>query len=233
MDRYADMESYVASKKRLLKACDRNSYVVLNYDDPIVARFSAETNAKVLWVTKRDPMKVGGAFAEEFRGVYLEDGGKEVVSKITGKEERYDLSRLKLFGDHNKENFMLALTAARIMGVKPPAIQQVINAFEGIAHRLEFVRRKDGVFFINDSKATNVMSVLRSLSAFKKNPIILIAGGKDKEADFTPLTELVRSRCNIVILMGEAKEKMNRAFGDLSETYLVGTLETGVTLIDG
>jgi UDP-N-acetylmuramoylalanine--D-glutamate ligase len=230
MDRYPNLDAYVASKKRLLKACDRNSYVVLNYDDPVVARFSAETNAKVLWVTKRDPMKVGGAFAEEFRGVYLDAGGKEVVSKISGKEERYDLSKLRIFGDHNKENFMLALTAARIMGVRPAAVQNVINTFEGIAHRLEFVRRKDGVFFINDSKATNVMSVLKSLSAFKKNPIILIAGGKDKEADFTPLADLVRSRCKIVILMGEAKEKMNRAFGDLSETYLVGTLEEAVLL---
>ena len=75
------------------------------------------------------------------------------------------------------------------------------------------------------------MSLQRSLSAFGgANHVILIAGGKDKGMDFTPLADLVKKKCKILILLGEAKEKMNRAIGDHAETYLVGTFEEGVLL---
>ncbi|MCC7441389.1 MAG: UDP-N-acetylmuramoyl-L-alanine--D-glutamate ligase [Bdellovibrionales bacterium] len=230
LDRYVDMNAYIAAKKRLLAACDRNSYVVLNHDDPIVSSFASECPGKVLWFTKRDPMSIGGEFAERFHGAYFIPGSTEIVAKINGKEERYNLAKLKLFGDHNRENVMAALCACRMMGVSAQAIQKVIDEFDGVSHRLEFVRRKGGVFFINDSKATNPASLQRSLQAFKKNPVILVAGGKDKDLDFTPLAELVRRRVKILILLGEAKEKMNRAIGDLTETYLVGTFEEAVLL---
>lgn len=229
LDRYSDMESYTQAKKRLLSACDKNSFVVLNYDNPNVARFAGENPGKLIWFTKKNPIQVGGPFAEQFVGVYYDSATKRIVEKITGKDESYDLSQFRLFGDHNKENLMAAICAARVMGVSPKAIQSVIASFKGVPHRLEFVRRKDGVFFFNDSKGTNVMSVQRSLAAFS-NPIILIAGGKDKNMDFSPLATLVRSKCKILILVGEAKEKINRAIGDFAETYLVGTFEEAVLL---
>jgi UDP-N-acetylmuramoylalanine--D-glutamate ligase len=75
-----------------------------------------------------------------------------------------------------------------------------------------------------------VNSVVKSLSSFKRSPVILIAGGKDKGMDFTPLCELVRRRCKMLILLGEAKEKINRALGDYCETYLVGTFEEAILL---
>ncbi len=230
LDRYPDMAAYIAAKKRLLKACDKNTYVVLNYDDPIVAPFAQETSGKVIWFTKQDPIKLGGTFAENFTGCYYRAEPKSIVCKITGKEEVYPLANFKLFGEHNRENLMAAICAARVQGVSPKAIQAVIDSFKGVNHRLEFVRKKDGVFFFNDSKGTNVMSVKRSLASFVNNPIILIAGGKDKNSDFTPLQDLVRSRVKILILLGEAKEKLNRAIGDHSETFLVGTFEEAVLL---
>ena len=230
MDRYPDMAAYTYAKKALLRACDKNSFVVLNYDNPNIAKFATETQGKLMWFTKTNPMEVGGEFAEQFRGVYYNAAAKQIVAKVVGKEEIYDVSQLRLFGDHNKENLMAAICAARAMGVNPKAIQTVITTFRGVPHRLEFVRKKDGVFFFNDSKGTNVMSVQRSLAAFNRNPIILIAGGKDKNMDFNPLQELVRARCKILILLGEAKEKINRAIGDHAETYLVGTFEEAVLL---
>lgn len=230
LDRYPNMEAYIEAKKRLLKACDRNSYVVLNYDDPVISKFAAETPAKVIWFTKKDPMQVGGEFAEQFRGCYLSADGMAIVAKFSGKEEVYELNKLRLFGDHNKENLMAAISATRVMGVKPKSVETVIDTFPGVAHRLEFVRKKGGVFFFNDSKATNVHSVIKSLAAFKRSPIILIAGGKDKDMDFTPLVEPVQSKVKILILLGQAKEKINRTLGDASETYLVGTFEEAVLL---
>lgn len=230
LDRYPDFQSYVDAKKRLLKACDKNSFVVLNYDCSTVSKFAEETPARVIWFTKRDPLSIGGEFAENFAGAYLRPAQKQLVAKVNGKEEIYDLTQFRLFGDHNKENLMAAVCAARAMGVSHKAIQSVINTFRGVAHRLEFVRKKDGVYFINDSKGTNVMSVRKSLEAFPNNPIILISGGKDKNGDFTPLVDLVRKRVKILILLGEAKEKINRAIGDFAETYLVGTFEEAILL---
>ena len=230
MDRYPDMDTYVQTKKKLLRACDKNSYIILNYDDPYLSAFSAEAPGRIFWFLKKNPMDIGGEFAERFFGAYYVPGSFEVIAKISGTEERYDLKKLRLFGDHNKENVMAAIIAARLMGVNPQSIQSVIDRFEGVPHRLEFVRKKDGVYFINDSKATNVMSVERSLVSFKKNPIILIAGGKDKDMDFNPLARLVKERCKNLILVGEAKEKINRAIGDFCETFLVGTFDEAILL---
>jgi UDP-N-acetylmuramoylalanine--D-glutamate ligase len=230
LDRYGDMLNYVESKKKLLRFCDKNSFVVLNYDDPIVQQFGAECAGRMLWFTKKDPMTIGGAFAENFAGCYYDGAKKQIIARINGKEEVYDLSQFRLFGEHNRENLMSAICAARALGVKSSAIQSVINSFRGVPHRLEFIRKKDGVFFFNDSKGTNVMSVKRSLEAFAANPIILIAGGKDKNMDFAPLVDPVAKKCKILILLGEAKEKINRAIGDFAETYLVGTFEEAVLL---
>jgi UDP-N-acetylmuramoylalanine--D-glutamate ligase len=230
LDRYGDFQSYINAKKKLLKVCDKNSFVVLNYDCPTVSSFADENVGKQIWFTKRNPISIGGTFAEDFVGVYWDSKTKKIISKVTGKEEIYDLTQFKLFGEHNRENLMAAISAARAMGVDSKAIQTVINTFKGVPHRLEFIRKKDGVFFFNDSKGTNVMSVRKSLSAFSANPIILIAGGKDKGIDYTPLADLVKKKCKILILLGEAKEKMNRAIGDFAETYLVGTFEEAVLL---
>ena len=230
LDRYPDMHSYVAAKKKLLTACDKNSFVVLNYDDPIVSKFADECQGKIIWFTKKDPMEIGGSFAERFCGAYYQADQKKIYAKFNGKEEVYDVSAFRLYGDHNKENLMAAICAARVMKVSQQAIQSVIQSFKGVPHRLEFVRRKDGVYFFNDSKGTNVMSVKRSLGAFQNNPIILIAGGKDKNSDFTPLVDLVRKRCKSLILVGEAKEKINRAIGDFAETFLVGTFEEAILM---
>ena len=239
LDRYGDMASYVQAKKGLLKACTAKSLVVLNHDNPNVAQFSEAAPGKVTWFTKKDPLTVGGAFAENFAGAYFDVKKKQVITKLEVvegsakpelKEEIYDLSAFRLFGEHNKENLLAAICAARPLGVSQKAIQMVINTFKGVPHRLEFIRKKDGVFFFNDSKGTNVMSVQKSLSAFTANPIILIAGGKDKNSDFAPLADLVKKKCKILILLGEAKEKINRALGDYAETYLVGTFEEAVLL---
>jgi len=230
LDRYPDMNAYIEAKKNLLRVCDRNSYVVLNYDDACVSQFMHENPGKLLWFTKRDPMSIGGEFAENFRGVFCDFEKREVVARITNQEERYDVSMFKLFGDHNKENLMAAICVARVMGVPPKVIQQVIASFPGVPHRLEYVRRINGVFFVNDSKSTNIMSLKRSLESFKKSPIVLIAGGKDKDMDFSPLKELVATRCKTLILIGEAKEKINRTLGDCAETYLMGTFEEAILL---
>ena len=124
---------------------------------------------------------------------------------------------------------MAALTAARIYGCSEEAIQTTLQRVEGLEHRLEFVREIEGVRLYNDSKGTNVGSVVKSLQSFSE-PIILIAGGKDKNGDLSSLKELIQRRVRKLILIGEAKERMGRELGGLTETAMAETLKEAVSL---
>ena len=78
-------------------------------------------------------MSISGPFAEDFCGAYLDARNKRIIAKIAGREEVYDLTSFRLFGEHNKENLLAALIAARTMGVSAKAIQNVINTFKGVS----------------------------------------------------------------------------------------------------
>jgi UDP-N-acetylmuramoylalanine--D-glutamate ligase len=163
----------------------------------------------------------------------LEEGafsnGQTISLRLGGKGEEYSLAKTPLKGIHNVENMMAALTTARIFGCSRRAIQDVLDRFKGLEHRLEFVREIGGVRFYNDSKGTNVGSVVKSLQSFSE-PVILIAGGKDKNGDLSPLKGLVEKQVKHLILVGEAKERMNHELGGLTDTVLAKTMEEAVSL---
>jgi UDP-N-acetylmuramoylalanine--D-glutamate ligase len=127
------------------------------------------------------------------------------------------------------ENMMAALTAAKIYGASKRAMEIALDRFEGLEHRLEFVREIDGVRFFNDSKGTNVGSVVKSLQSFS-DPVILIAGGKDKNGELSPLRDPIKERVKRLILIGEARERMDRELGGLTDTTMTKTLEEAVLL---
>jgi UDP-N-acetylmuramoylalanine--D-glutamate ligase len=136
---------------------------------------------------------------------------------------------MKMRGKHSVENMMAAILASREHGATREAVQNVINNFTGLAHRIEYVRKVGGVLFYNDSKATNVHAVLRALDTFDEN-VILIAGGKDTNLNYEPLRTSVKRKVKTLILVGEAKERINRDLGDFSETFLIGTFEEAVLI---
>ena len=106
-----------------------------------------------------------------------------IVWRDGASEERFPLADVKIQGVHNVENMMAAVAAAKLAGVARQPIQQTLENFPGLEHRLEFVREKDGVRYYNDSKGTNVGAVVKSLASFSA-PVILIAGGVDKGGDY-------------------------------------------------
>jgi UDP-N-acetylmuramoylalanine--D-glutamate ligase len=132
-------------------------------------------------------------------------------------------------GPHNRENLMAAVLCALSLGVKPGAIQKTINEVKSLPHRLQFVKRLNAVAFYNDSAATNCSAVARSLYSFTE-PIILIMGGKEVAANFGVLAPHVRLKVKNLILVGEAKERVNRSLGDFTETFLVGTMEEAILI---
>ena len=227
MDRYRSFNDYANSKKRLFRNAHPESTAILNADDAAVldlARDPHVQKSKLKYFSRRVGLeqqvkKTGGAVAQ----------GKEIRVYIDGNLETYDTSKIKMRGKHALENIMAAILAARPYGAKPAAIQKTIEEFPGLEHRLEFVKKRGGVDFYNDSKATNVHAVLRALEAFDE-PVILIAGGKDKGIDFNPLIDPVQHKVKNLILIGEAKERLNRTIGDFSETFIIGTFEEAVLL---
>ena len=227
MDRYRSMQEYINAKKKLFTNANIECTAVLNADDPLVlecARDPLIQRSKMNYFTKRAGFeeqikRIGGAINQ----------GKEIRAYIDEKLENYTTGQMKMRGKHATENIMAAILLARPYGAKPAVIQKIIDTFPGLPHRLEFVRRKGGVEFYNDSKATNVHSVVNALEAFD-DPIILIAGGKDKGVEFAPLIDPVQKKVKNLILIGEAKERLNRVIGDFSETFIIGTFEEAVLL---
>jgi UDP-N-acetylmuramoylalanine--D-glutamate ligase len=162
-------------------------------------------------------MNIGGA-------VLIKD---EIRVRLGPEIEKFASDKVMMKGRHSVENLMAAILATREFGAKGEVIQDVIRTFPGLPHRIEYVRKAGGVNFYNDSKATNVHAVIRALDAFDEN-IILIMGGKDTGSSFEPLIEPVKRKVKTLILTGEAKERINRAIGDFSETFLIGTFEEAV-----
>jgi UDP-N-acetylmuramoylalanine--D-glutamate ligase len=227
LDRYRSMEEYINAKRKIFLNTNQATTSVLNADDNAVvelARDPAVQRGRIFYFSRKpslEPqiMNIGGAVAI-----------KDQVRVRTGPEiEYYSLSNTKMRGRHSHENIMAAILAAREHGAKHESVQRVIDSFKGMAHRLEYVRRVGGVEFYNDSKATNVHAVSRALDAFEEN-VILIMGGKDTNLNYTPLKDKIQRRVKTLILVGEAKERINRDIGDYSETFLIGTFEEAVLI---
>lgn len=218
LDRYYQYEDYIEAKAKIFSNQNSGDVAILNADDPIVMKFGTKVKAKkVLFSMSKRPDE--GAFFN----------GPNILLRLGEKEEDYSLAKTLLKGIHNVENMMAALTTAKIFGCSKKAVETVLNRFEGLEHRLEFVREIEGVNFYNDSKGTNMGSVVKSLQSFRE-PVILIAGGKDKNGDLSPLRELIQSRVKRLILIGEAKERMGRELGGLTDTVMTKTLEEAVLL---
>jgi len=218
LDRYPGYADYIEAKTRIFKNQNSGDVAILNRDDPIVMEFGKKVKARKILFSLEERVDEG-AFSN----------GQDILLRLGGIEEDYSLINTPLKGVHNVENMMAALTAARIFGCSKKAIETVLNRFEGLEHRLEFVQEIGGVRFYNDSKGTNVGSVVKSLQSFRE-PLILIAGGKDKNTDLSPLRELIQNRVKRLILIGEAKERMGRELGGLTDTAMAGTLEEAVVL---
>jgi len=218
LDRYSQFSDYVEAKARIFLNQTPGDMAVLNKDDSIVMGLARKVRAKKIVFSSNEKQREGAFF-----------NGQTIFLRLGEDEEGYPLDRVPLKGIHNVENMMAALTTARIFGCSKQAIQNVLNRFEGLEHRLEFVREIEGVRFYNDSKGTNVGSVVKSLQSFRE-PVILIAGGKDKRGDLSPLRELIQSGVKRLILIGEAKERMARELGGLTDTAVTETLEEAVLL---
>jgi UDP-N-acetylmuramoylalanine--D-glutamate ligase len=215
LDRYSSFDDYRRAKERIFAAQSDGDVAVLNRDDPWVRAIEGQLKTRV----------VSFGFADTGNGVHVDSGA--IVWRDDVLEERFPLARVKIAGVHNVENMMAAVAAAKLAGMGREPIQQCLESFTGLEHRLEFVREKDRVRYYNDSKGTNVGAVVKSLAGFAA-PVILIAGGVDKGGDYGPLEEGIKRTVRRLVLFGAAKEAIARALGHLTETVIVEDLAAAV-----
>jgi UDP-N-acetylmuramoylalanine--D-glutamate ligase len=220
LDRYDSFSDYVESKCQLFSNQTADDIAVVPARDPLIG----------VRCTIRS-RQLNFSLSKQSAHAYLES--EQLICRIMpGPVHRYDLHRWQLMGNHNQKNLMAAVLAATYMGAKPEAIQKTIDNFKPLPHRLEMAHHWRGIRFYNDSKATNVDSVVRSLETFTA-PIILLAGGRDKEGSYAPLAPLVRRGVKMLVLMGEARFRLAKALGNLTCTVVVDDMEAAVPVALG
>ena len=216
LDRHATFADYRRAKERIFEAQSRDDFAILNRDDPLVWEMRDRINGRA----------VSFGASEVSNGVFSTPG--EIVWRLGSEEERFSLRRVTLQGVHNLENMMAAVAAVKCAGISRSVIQESLERFPGLEHRLEFVREKNSVRYFNDSKGTNVGAVVKSLASFSA-PVILLAGGVDKGGDYAPLREGIEQKVRRLVLFGEAKDIIARALGQLTETVIVNDIREAVS----
>ena len=215
-DRYASKEAYFEAKMAVFRNQGPSDTAIVNADDPEVTARAGSIRARLL------PFSVSRSLAE---GAFL--SGEEMVLRSPSGEERYPRGILKIPGLQNVENALAAIAVARSMEVPPAAVLEELARFPGLPHRVEFVRSVSGVSYYNDSKGTNVGAVLAALGGFPE-PVVLIAGGKDKGVDFRPLRDALGRKARAVVLLGEARDRMARELEGAAPITVAGTLAEAV-----
>ncbi len=231
MDRYPSLSAYTDAKCRVFLNQRGDDFAVLNADDAVTPDVLSRMDRAGLGAQK-GPERYFFSRKGAVKGAFYEDGiirfdlplrcAAQLPSGFT-----LDPTTFVIKGVHNIENAMAASLTALLFGCSGKAVTDVLQRFPGLEHRLEFVREVGGVTYINDSKGTNVGAVVKSLESFDR-PVILIAGGRDKDGDFPVLGPLVKERVKALILIGEAAGKIEKAVGDDTATHREGTLVSAV-----
>ena len=216
LDRYPGYDAYIASKAALFRRQEAGDLQVLNADDPAVAALDRGLS-RVYWFSATRPLAAGAWLDRDAIKVRLADC----------PEETFPLEHIRLQGRHNLENIMAALLLALDAGADPKACREVLATFRGLPHRLEWVADLGGVSFYDDSKGTNVGAVATSLAHFNR-PVLLIAGGRDKDSDFSLLNGPIQTRVKALVLIGETRERLAQVWHGLAPIYLADDMAAAV-----
>lgn len=217
LDRYENYQAYMNAKFRIFKNQDENDFAVYNHDDEAVDKHCSGLQVGRRPFSQKEQIGCGG-FARDGK-VYLVENGEPAYL--------IDTKDIGIPGPHNLYNSLAASLAARSLGVPAEVISETLRKFRGVEHRLEPVRTLGGVRYVNDSKATNVDSVWYALGSYE-SPIVLIAGGKDKGNDYSPLFEPVKKKVRAMILIGAAAPKMQKEFADKTKIVMASSMEDAV-----
>tara|TARA_Y100000034_G_scaffold137046_1_gene219628 strand:- start:26819 stop:28153 length:1335 start_codon:yes stop_codon:yes gene_type:complete len=211
LDRYNyDFSQYVASKFRITMNQSADDFFIYDADDPAIAEglTKHKTNATLVPFSLEKELDYGA---------YIKDN--YLITTIQKEIFKMPLSTLSLKGKHNTKNAMAATLAAQLLKVRNETIKESLANFEGAEHRLEFVSKREGVEYINDSKATNVNATYYALECMDKQTVWIV-GGVDKGNDYLDLMPLVREKVKAIVCLGLDNEKIKQTFGKVVDVLV-------------
>ena len=199
LDRYNSIEDYFNAKKNISVNQNKNDFLILNYDNIYTNIYYNEllNNCKMKLLTF--------SIKSKFADIYYNEEDEYIYYN---NEKLFSIKDRKILGKHNVANILAAVLVCLKDGIPIEHIENTVNNFNGIEHRLELVSVINGVKYINDSKATSMNAVMSALKSFDKD-IILIMGGRNKNIDFTSLNNIMENRLKKLILIGEAAESLD------------------------
>jgi UDP-N-acetylmuramoylalanine--D-glutamate ligase len=201
LERHKSFEEYLRIKKRIFENQKSSDYAILNYDDEIVRNFKKEIIPKTIFFSSKKELG---------EGVFLKDN-KILISISNKKYFVCEVQDIKIRGEHNLQNALAAISASFLAGANIEKMSKTLKEFKGVEHRQEEVTEIKGILFINDSKGTNPDSTIKAVHSYS-SPIILIAGGKDKNVSFKKLAEEIGKKIKFLIVLGETAEKIKNEF---------------------
>lgn len=200
LDIHKDMDEYVEAKKNIILHQSAFSRTILNYDNEITIDFKKHVRGQFLGFSMEKSVK---------NGTWLDDNGYINISYRGINAPIMHRDDITILGDHNVENYLAAISA--VWGyVGADTIRSVAKEFEGVEHRIEFVRELSGVRYYNDSIASSPTRTIAGLKAFNKK-VILLAGGYDKQIPFEPMAPYVIEKVKLLILSGPTAKKIEKA----------------------
>jgi UDP-N-acetylmuramoylalanine--D-glutamate ligase len=217
LDRHPTVDAYAAAKARIFENQDARDFAVINADDPLVLELARRGRATARLFARSGSIQ---------RGTVVEDGWivdrrQDIAARLV------PLEAIHLLGPHLVNDVLAAATVGAIAGAAPEAMTAAVDAFRGLEHAMELVGELHGVRFVNDSKATNVESALRSIESFERD-LVPIVGGKFKGGDLRLLRDALRARAKAVVAIGEARPLVRDALQDVIAVHEADTFADAI-----
>ena len=210
LNRYENsVEKYALSKLKICENQDVNDYLIISKDSELLNQYFKKPKSNILFFSTSKKVS-NGCHLENDEVRFVKDDAIEFSCKV---------SDIFIKGEHNIQNAMAVIIAAKIFNLDNEKILEALKSFKGVEHRLELVREIEGVKFINDSKATNVDSVVVALKSIDE-PIFLILGGQDKGNDYSMIEDLVIEKVKKIYAIGSSAEKVFNYFHSKVKTEI-------------
>lgn len=224
LSRHKTLENYYNIKACLLR---QSEIQIFNGDDAYLRKVGLSDWPDAYWTSVQ-----GKDFLIGEKGFYIQDGWVFQTHHDGSVQDEpiVEVSALRMVGEHNRQNLLMAVAAARLAGIDQDAITRAIREFPGVSHRLEHICTWEGIDFINDSKATNYDAAEVGLASVQ-SPVILIAGGEAKAGDDTAWMAKIKAKAAAVLLIGDAAKAFAQRLQEVGYTNyeIVETMDKAVS----